>query len=91
MVKTLVIAEFATGIPELDLAREKAHAFARSFLKRARGLIFEVAERAFESLDAPVMRVAPPDTPVPYAPTLEEFFLPNVDKVGQAIRALYDY
>jgi 2-oxoisovalerate dehydrogenase E1 component beta subunit len=50
-----------------------------------------VAERAFESLDAPVMRVAPPDTPVPYAPTLEEFFLPNVDKVGQAIRALYDY
>jgi len=50
-----------------------------------------VAERAFESLDAPVMRVAPPDTPVPYAPTLEEFFLPNADKVGQAIRALYDY
>ncbi len=50
-----------------------------------------IAERAFESLDAPVMRVAPPDTPVPYAPTLEEFFLPNAEKVGKAIRALYDY
>jgi pyruvate/2-oxoglutarate/acetoin dehydrogenase E1 component len=50
-----------------------------------------IAERAFERLDAPVMRVAPPDTPVPYAPTLEEYFLPNADKVGQAIRALYDY
>ncbi|MBL8899042.1 MAG: hypothetical protein JNM84_15490, partial [Planctomycetes bacterium] len=42
-----MIAEFAIGIPELDLAREKAHAFARRYLKRARGLIFEIAERAF--------------------------------------------
>ncbi len=50
-----------------------------------------VAERAFEYLDAPVVRVAPPDTPVPYSPPLEEFFLPNADKVGKAIRAIYDY
>jgi pyruvate/2-oxoglutarate/acetoin dehydrogenase E1 component len=50
-----------------------------------------VAERAFEHLDAPVVRVAPPDTPVPYSPPLEDYFLPNADKVGKAIRALYDY
>jgi 2-oxoisovalerate dehydrogenase E1 component beta subunit len=50
-----------------------------------------VAERAFEHLDAPVMRVAPPDTPVPYSPPLEDYFLPNAEKVGQAIRALADY
>lgn len=50
-----------------------------------------VAERAFEYLDAPVVRVAPPDTPVPYSPPLEEYFLPNAEKVGQAIRALADY
>jgi 2-oxoisovalerate dehydrogenase E1 component beta subunit len=50
-----------------------------------------VAEKAFEYLDAPVMRVAPPDTPVPYSPPLEEFFLPNAEKVGKAIRAIYDY
>jgi 2-oxoisovalerate dehydrogenase E1 component beta subunit len=50
-----------------------------------------IAERAFEYLDAPVVRVAPPDTPVPYAPTLEEAFLPNAEKVGRAIRALYEY
>ena len=50
-----------------------------------------VAERAFEWLDAPVVRLAPPDTPVPYAPTLEEAFLPNSETVGKAIRALYDY
>jgi pyruvate/2-oxoglutarate/acetoin dehydrogenase E1 component len=50
-----------------------------------------VAERAFEYLDAPVMRVAPPDTPVPYSPPLEQFFLPDAEKVGKAIRAIYDY
>ena len=50
-----------------------------------------VSERAFEYLDAPVMRVAPPDTPVPYSPPLEETFLPNAAKVGEAIRAIYDY
>ncbi len=50
-----------------------------------------IAERVFEHLDAPVVRLAPPDTPVPYAPTLEEAFLPNAASVGKAIRALYDY
>ena len=50
-----------------------------------------IAERAFEYLDAPIVRVAPPDTPVPYSPPLEEYFLPNAEKVGRAIRALYDY
>ena len=42
-------------------------------------------------LDAPVLRLAPPDTPVPYSPPLEEDFLPNALSVGKAIRALYDY
>ncbi len=50
-----------------------------------------IAERAFEYLDAPIVRMAPPDTPVPYAPTLEEAFLPSPEQVGKAIRALYDY
>ena len=50
-----------------------------------------ISEHAFEHLDAPVVRLAPPDTPVPYSPTLEEFFLPNAEKVGQAIRALHAY
>jgi 2-oxoisovalerate dehydrogenase E1 component beta subunit len=50
-----------------------------------------ISERAFEYLDAPVVRMAPPDTPVPYSPPLEEYFLPNAEKVGKAIRALHDY
>jgi 2-oxoisovalerate dehydrogenase E1 component beta subunit len=50
-----------------------------------------VAERAFEYLDAPVVRLAAPDTPVPYSPPLEDDFLPNALKLGKAIRALADY
>jgi pyruvate/2-oxoglutarate/acetoin dehydrogenase E1 component len=50
-----------------------------------------IAERAFEYLDAPVVRVTAPDTPVPYSPPLEAAFLPDAERVGKAIRALYEY
>ncbi len=50
-----------------------------------------IAERAFEHLDAPVRRLAAIDTPTPYSPTLEEFFLPGKDKVISALRALAAY
>ncbi len=50
-----------------------------------------IGEHAFEHLDAPIVRVAPPDTPVPYSPPLEEFFLPNAAKIADAIRALAEY
>ena len=48
-------------------------------------------EEAFEYLDGPILRVTAPDTPVPYAPPLEEFFLPNADKVLAAARTLAAY
>ena len=50
-----------------------------------------VCEEAFEDLDGPIMRVTSLDTPVPYAPTLEERFLPNVEKIAQAARELARY
>jgi 2-oxoisovalerate dehydrogenase E1 component beta subunit len=50
-----------------------------------------VAEEAFEYLDAPVMRVASADAPVPYAPPLEAAFLPSVDKVVAAATRLVGY
>jgi pyruvate/2-oxoglutarate/acetoin dehydrogenase E1 component len=50
-----------------------------------------VSEEAFEHLDAPVVRVASADTPVPYAPQLEAAFLPNVDKVVAAAKKLVEY
>jgi 2-oxoisovalerate dehydrogenase E1 component beta subunit len=50
-----------------------------------------IAERAFEYLDAPIVRLAAPDTPVPYSPPLEAAFIPDAQRVGQAIRALHEY
>jgi len=50
-----------------------------------------LSENAFRYLDAPIGRVAALDTPVPYAPTLEEFFLPNAKKVEDAVRKLASY
>jgi len=50
-----------------------------------------IAEEAFEWLDAPVVRVAATDTPVPYSPPLEEYHLPQVRDVLDAARKLAAY
>jgi len=50
-----------------------------------------IAEEAFEWLDAPVVRVASIDTPVPYSPPLEEYYLPQVKDVLDAARKLAAY
>jgi len=50
-----------------------------------------IAEKAFESLDGPVIRIAAPDTPVPYSPSLEEAFLPKVSQVVEKARQLCGY
>jgi pyruvate/2-oxoglutarate/acetoin dehydrogenase E1 component len=50
-----------------------------------------VNERAFEWLDGPVMRVTAHDTPLPYAPSLEDFVLPQTDDVIRAARWLLAY
>jgi 2-oxoisovalerate dehydrogenase E1 component len=50
-----------------------------------------IQEEAFESLDAPVRIVGALDTPVPYSPPLEEFFLPSEQDVERAARLLVAY
>lgn len=50
-----------------------------------------IAEEAFEYLDAPIVRVASVDSPVPYAPPLEQAFLPTADKVVTAVKRLVKY
>ncbi len=47
-----------------------------------------IAERAFEHLDAPVMRLAPPNVPVPFSPPLEDAFLPQVSDIEAAVDRL---
>ncbi|MDQ3406967.1 MAG: alpha-ketoacid dehydrogenase subunit beta [Chloroflexota bacterium] len=51
-----------------------------------------IAEEAFDHLDGPVMRVTGPDVPgVPYAHTLEDWFMPNPDRIADAVRRLAAY
>ncbi len=45
------------------------------------------AKEAFDHLDAPIERVAAQDTPVPFAPKLEEAIIPGEDRIEAAIRA----
>ncbi|MDZ4805950.1 MAG: alpha-ketoacid dehydrogenase subunit beta [Candidatus Eisenbacteria bacterium] len=45
-----------------------------------------IVEELFTHLDAPVKRVTSIDSPVPYSPPLEDFFMPNADKIAQAVR-----
>jgi len=54
-------------------------------------LAARIAEKAFDFLDGPVVRVAAKDTPVPFSPPLEEAFLPQVDDVVEAARKLLAY
>ncbi len=48
-------------------------------------------EERFDVLDAPVMRVTYPDTHPPFAQMLEQYCLPNADKISDALRALAVY
>lgn len=51
-----------------------------------------IAENCLFDLDAPIMRLAGPDVPaMPYAPTMEKFFMVNPDKVEKAMRELAEY
>jgi 2-oxoisovalerate dehydrogenase E1 component beta subunit len=51
-----------------------------------------IAGEAFEYLDAPVMRLAGPDIPaVPFSHPMQEFFMPNPQKIAEAMRKLAAY
>jgi len=47
-----------------------------------------VVEEAFDSLDAPILRVASPDTPIPFSPPLEQAYMPNAQKIMEAAKKL---
>ena len=45
-----------------------------------------VAQNAFKALKAPIRMVTPPHTPVPFAPELEDAYIPNPAKIEAAVR-----
>jgi pyruvate/2-oxoglutarate/acetoin dehydrogenase E1 component len=50
-----------------------------------------IAEKGFEDLDGPVVRVSTPDVPIPFSPPLEQAVLPGVERVKEACRELLAY
>jgi 2-oxoisovalerate dehydrogenase E1 component beta subunit len=50
-----------------------------------------VAEKGFEDLDGPVVRVAAPDVPIPFSPPLEQAVLPSVERIRGACHELLAY
>jgi len=50
-----------------------------------------INESCFEWLDAPVLRVTAHDIPLPYAPSLEDFVLPQTSDIVRAVRRLAAY
>ena len=47
-----------------------------------------VAEEAIDYLDAPVKRLAEPDTPIPFSPPLEKFVIPDENRIIGAVREM---
>jgi len=47
-----------------------------------------VAEEALDYLDAPIKRVAEPDTPIPFSPPLEQFVIPNEKSIVKAVKEI---
>ena len=52
----------------------------------ARDVAGLVASQAFDYLDAPIKLVTPPHTPIPFAPNLEQAYLPSETKIEAAVR-----
>ena len=79
----------------LESVRKNSKVFILHEDTRTGGIAGEIAaiicEEVFDYLDGPVLRVTAPDTPVPYSPPLEEFFLPKVSDVLATARKLAAY
>jgi pyruvate dehydrogenase E1 component beta subunit len=59
---------------------------ARQACSAASEIAATIAETAFGSLQAPVQRVAVPNVPIPYAPTMESYVIPDEAEIEAAIR-----
>ncbi len=47
-----------------------------------------VADKGFDTLDAPIKLVTAPHTPVPFSPPLEQFYIPSPEKIAETVRAI---
>lgn len=88
-LRTIVPLDRATVLESLARTNRLviAHEAVRDFGVGAELAALAVDE-GFWHLDAPVVRVAPPPTPAPYAPSLERVWLPGRDTIADTVRRL---
>lgn len=48
-----------------------------------------VAEEGFDYLDAPVIRICGLDTPIPFTPVLEDYFIPNAEDIVKTVKKIF--
>jgi pyruvate dehydrogenase E1 component beta subunit len=48
-----------------------------------------IAEKAFHDLQAPVLKVTAPHTPVPFSPPMEDFYIPSAERIARRVRELF--
>ena len=51
-------------------------------------IVARVADKCIGSIDAPIRRLAAPDTPVPFAPVMENYYIPSVNRIVDTVRDL---
>ena len=77
------------GVAVIGLGRiGKTHLDAIRLNSNATQIAAIVAEEAFDYLDAPIKRVNAPDTPVPYGIVLEDFWIPDENKLTKPINEI---
>jgi pyruvate dehydrogenase E1 component beta subunit len=76
----------------LDSVRKTTRAVVTHEACKTGGVTAEIAsvisEEAFWALDAPIVRVAAPDMPVPFSPIMEAYYIPGVEALANAVRGL---
>ena len=85
----------AKGKPVVVLKVGRSDRSRHAIHSHTGGLAGDIAaiinEEAFDDLDGPIVRITGLDTPVPFSPPLEEFFLPKVGDVVREARKLHAY
>ena len=62
------------------------------FLGAGAEVAAQIAEKALFELDGPIVRIAGPHVPaMPYAPSLEHWFLPDAERIGEQMRKLVEF
>lgn len=64
---------------------------SREYCSFASEIAAIAVERGFASLKAPVKRVTVPNVPIPFSPPLEDFVIPDADKIVKAVYQVMDY